>query len=307
MDLSIKVKIAINKNLKAIYENSFTEVNLKELLIDIREFINHLGILREIADSIAHQYRDRGMHHDSIDIFYAKMKICSPTTSPYNLVLNKIPKKLYDTLFKAGVNKIEDHELFESTKLRKTDLINIIKKNYKIRENFAYLDNKYKIDELQKGIDFLIRHISSDEIFTQEEVINQLQDAVRYLQQFIGFEHGYITAIKANANDLIICLISLLHDTKVVLFDNEIGVLKISTYVKENESSKQIMDCSFISLSASVLLEKNPDLELLFYIIKTQAMVKDYIPKLNFEEKKPCLLEEFCTERVDAKLVLVRP
>lgn len=81
--LSRKIKMALDKNLRLIMEDRFSEESIKELLIDLREvakLINNsdstnsanerikksIQLFIDVCDTIAHQNRDRGVLKDYI-------------------------------------------------------------------------------------------------------------------------------------------------------------------------------------------------------------------------------------------------
>ena len=97
MEYSIKTKLSIQKNLESILKNEFTETNIKELLLDIREFISNNTILRDMADFMAHPTRDKGLCHSDIDLIHTKLKFTIPK-NPEKLDIVNIPDKLYNTL-----------------------------------------------------------------------------------------------------------------------------------------------------------------------------------------------------------------
>lgn len=133
MEFSIKIKMSIIKNLNSIQNKEFDESNIKELLIDIREFIPQFDILREIADFVAHPSRDRGLCHADIDLTYIRMKFTIPKNNPQQFSLKIIPKKLYDTLLIKGIEK-ETHEKFlDETGITKELFKVIIKKIIKFK------------------------------------------------------------------------------------------------------------------------------------------------------------------------------
>ena len=113
MDCSIKTKLSIQKNLDSIIKKEFTESNIKELLIDIREFISENAILREMADFMAHPTRDKGLCHSDIDLIYTKLKFTVPKNAE-KFNVTKIPQKLFDTLLIKGVAKIDDEDLIKN-------------------------------------------------------------------------------------------------------------------------------------------------------------------------------------------------
>jgi hypothetical protein len=303
MDCSIKTKFSIQKNLDSILKREFTESNIKELLIDIREFIAGNAILREMADFIAHPTRDKGLCHSDIDLIYTKLKFTvPPNTEKFNVT--KIPQNLFDTLLIKGVTKIDDGDLVESTGINKQKLQHIIKKNYKVRNKIAILENRYKIDEMVKGLNYLLGHIEIKSVFSQEEFIGALKSAISILQEKFKITGEYSKAIEDNSNDIMICLISLLHDAKMTLFDNTVGKLFISLVGDPEMIKKEAFDDILIGLFVRFELEKDSFVDIVYEIIETKAKASDYIEHFQFDKTKGFELAEIVTTRKNGNLIL---
>lgn len=303
MDYSIKLRFSIIKNLNSIVNKDFTESNIKELLIDIREFIPQFEILREVADFVAHPFRDRGLCVSAIDIFYAKLKLRLPQDNPLDFNGEKIPKKLFETLLVQGVHNINDQELIKETGLTKQILQKIINKNYKTREHFAYLDNRYKLEEMVRGVNYIFKHLEVNEVFSQDELIKQFKASINIVQEYFTLQGSFVNAIEENANDILVCIMALLHDARITLFDKTVGKMEM-TIVPEKEKMKQLQyDELHIGLTASVTIENKSHIKLQFCVIKSDAKAINYIEGFGIETYQNTL-KEIITSRVGKKLLL---
>lgn len=305
MEYSIKTKFSIQKNLESIQKKEFTETNIKELLMDIREFISINTILRDMADFMAHPTRDKGLCHSDIDLIHTKLKFTLPK-NPEKLDIVNIPDKLYNTLLKYGVEKINEEDFIESVGINKRKFQDILKKNYKLRNKKAILENRFMFNEMIKGINYLIGNIEIKSVFSQEEFINELKSAIEILQEELKIIGDYSKAIEDNSTDIMICLISLLHDSKITLFNNEVGKLYISLIPNKDFIEKKTFNEILIGLFARFEIENGIHTDIAYGIIETKAKASDYIENFEFDEKKGFDLAEIVTSRKNNKLILER-
>lgn len=299
MEFSIKTKLSIIRNLNSILNKEFAESNIKELLIDLRELIPELQILREVADFIAHPIRDRGLCHSDIDLVYAQLKFILPKENPLRFDVNKIPKKLFETLILKGIEKVNSAILYSHTSLTQENFIRIIKTNYKIRNNFALLEKRKNFDEMIRGINFLLSNVNIKSVFNQEDFINELKTALSDIQLYVGLSDEHIVAVEENANDIMVCIIALLHDGKVTLFDNSVGRLQISLIPDPVKEEKGLFGQLNIGLFIKMEIEKNSFVDISFCIMESKGTVDDYISGFTFKEY---FLMEIVTRRVEGKL-----
>lgn len=305
MDCSVKTKFSIQKNLESILKKEFTETNIKELLMDIREFISNNTILRDMADFMAHPTRDKGICHTDIDLIHTKLKFTLPENAEKLDIVN-IPEKLYNTLLKYGVEKINDEDFFKGVGIKKRKFQEILKKNYKLRNKKAILENRFMFNEMIKGINYLIGNIEIKSVFSQKEFIDELKSAIEILQEEFKIIGDYSKAIEDNSNDIMICLISLLHDAKITLFNNEVGKLYISLIPNKDLIEKKTFNEILVGLFARFEIEKGSHMDIAYGIIETKAKASDYIENFEFDEKKGFELAEIVTSRKKSKLILER-
>jgi hypothetical protein len=303
MECSIKTRFSIQKNLESILKKEFTESNIKELLMDIREFISNNSILRDMADFMAHPIRDKGLCQSDIDLFHTKLKFTIPKNAEKLDIVN-IPEKLYNTLLKNGVEKINEVDLIKYAGINKRKFQEILKKNYKLRNKKAILENRFMYNEMIKGINYLIGSIENKSVFSQEEFIGELISTINILQEEFKIIGEYSKAIEDNSNDIMVCLISLLHDAKITLFNNEVGKLYISLVPNKELIEKKTFNEILIGLFARFEIEKGSFIDIAYCIIDTKAKASDYIESFEFDEKKGYELTEIVTSRKNGKLIL---
>ena len=303
MDCSIKTKFSIQKNLESILKKEFTESNIKELLMDIREFISKNTILRDMADFMAHPTRDKGLCHSDIDLIHAKLKFTLPVNAE-KLDIANIPEKLYNTLLKYGVEKIVDADFINAVGINKRKFQEVLKKNYKLRNKKVILVNQFMFNYMIKGINYLIGNVEIKSVFSQEEFINELKNAIEILQVEFKIIGDYSKAIEENSNDIMICLISLLHDAKITLFNNEVGKLYISLIPNKDLIEKKTFNEILVGLFARFEIEKGSRIDIAYGIVETKAKAADYIEDFEFDEEKGFELTEIVTSRKNSKLIL---
>ena len=108
MTLTAKQKAAITQNLMRIKNGNFDETHIKELLIDIREFMPANSLTRELSHFIAHYERDSGKYYNLLALRMATLKLLLSQNEngriDINVDLNRIPIKIWNVIFVAGID-----------------------------------------------------------------------------------------------------------------------------------------------------------------------------------------------------------
>lgn len=124
------------------------------------------------------------------------------------------------------------------------------------------------------------------------------------MQNEFNITGDYSKAIEDNSTDIMICLISLLNDAKITLFDNKIGKLFIALVNDPEIIKKNMLNDIPIGLFVSIEPIKDSYIYIAFEIIQTKAKAIDYIENFNFDESKRYELTEVVTSRKNGKLIL---
>src|ERR1035437_7434593 len=259
----------IKQRISLVEIGSFDEDDIKLLLIEIREKLKGETFLREICDFIAHSNRNQGICHKKVDVRYAKLKLVDENTEKIltpefieknktkpesfftDVMLNyiqseKIERNLFELLIISGIDDIEDNLFTKYYQLNRKQVKRLITKAYKL-DNGNYIPKSTLsktqfafIDDLLK---FIRGTVTGKPAFTEKEIINDFIVGLKRLSSEIGYQAD-IEKIKKSSADLIICIISLLHDSTFKLFDGNIGTGFMSLHPRNNEPEICLMSNS---------------------------------------------------------------
>jgi len=250
----------IRQRIAAIESGIFDEDDIKLLLIEIREKLKGESFLKEICDFVAHSDRNKGICHKKVNVRYAKLKLAEDNfkrilTSDFieknrNLserlfsdkVLSyiqneKIQKDLFELLILSGIDDIEDELFLKYYKLNKSQVVRLIKKSYKLDKSFYIQKNILTqtglviLDDLLK---FIRGTVTGKPAFSEQEIIDDFILGLKRLSAELNYKPDF-DKIKMNKSDLIVCIISLLHDSTFKLFDGATGIGFISLHPQDNE------------------------------------------------------------------------
>lgn len=275
----------------------FDEDDIKLLLIEIREKLKGEKFLKEVCHFIAHPDRDKGICHEKVDTRYAKLKFVEENvkkelTSEFmeknkgkperfftDTMLNyirteKIDARLFELLILSGINDI-DNELYQKYyRLTKKQVKRLISGAYEKANGFYIIKTTLTINEVHL-IDDLLKFIrgtiTGKPIFTGEEIFGDFIVGLKRLSTEINYRASF-DKIKKNKDDLIVCIISLLHDSTFKLFDGNIGFGFISVISNDDENLKLCLVTSSGKYS--------------FVSITTKISAKDYIDCTSDEIKE---------------------
>lgn len=254
-----KQDLKIIERICEIEKGLFDEDDIKLLLIEIREKLKDETFLKEICHFIAHSDRDKGICHKKVDVRYAKLKFVDENTRKIltpdfieknrnkperfftDAMLNyidsdKIEKTQFELLILSGIDDLENAHFLKYYKLNKKQIKRIISNAYRLIDGYYVIKDTLKqaeylfIDDILK---FIRGTVSGKPAFTENEIINDFIHGLKRLCSEIKYEADF-NKIKENKDDLIVCIISLLHDSTFRLFDGTIGTGFISLHPEEN-------------------------------------------------------------------------
>lgn len=261
-----KIDINIIRRIKAIENSTFTEDDIKLLLIEIRERLKKNRFLTEICHFVAHSERDKGICHKKIDVRYAKLKLIEENTKAKltqdfirenkdkperfftDTILDfikteKIEKSLFELVILGGIDDLETEmysKYYKTNKKRVKSLIlnsyELIKGNYLIKESINREEFLY-IDDLLK---FVRGTITGKPAFYSHDIKNDFIKAIKKLS--IELKHTLnIKEFNRNIDDVILTIITLLQDAQFKLFDGGIGRSFMVLHPNENGSEIYLM------------------------------------------------------------------
>lgn len=243
-----KTEINIVRRIKAIENSTFTEDDIKLLLIEIREKIRKKKFLTEICHFVAHSERDKGICHKKIDVQYAKLKLLDENTKAKitqefisenkdkserfftdtmldYIKTDKIEKSLFELVIIGGIDDLENTVFRKYYKTNKKLVYSLITNSYELvngyylikesidRKQFLYLDDLLK---------FIRGTITGKPAFYSHDIKNDFIRAIKKLS--VELEHDLnIRNLNKNIDDVILTIITLLQDAQFKLFDGEIG------------------------------------------------------------------------------------
>ena len=243
-----KTDINIVRRIKAIENSTFTEDDIKLLLIEIRERLKKNRFLTEICHFVAHSERDKGICHKKIDVRYAKLKFIEENTkaklTQEFIIKNKdkperfftdtmldfiktekIEKSLFELIIIGGIDDLGNemyNKYYKTNKKRVKSLIvnayELVNGHYLIKESIDRKEFLY-IDDLLK---FIRGTVTGKPAFYSHDIKSDFIRAIKKM----SVELNHILNIKEfnkNIDDVILTIITLLQDAEFKLFDGEIG------------------------------------------------------------------------------------
>lgn len=245
----LKKEQKIKERILHIENGNFDEDDVKLLLIEIREKLKEETFLREICHFVAHSDRETGICHKKVDVRYAKFKFIEdaqkeiltkdfieinkdkPERFFTDAILNsylkteKVEKSLFKLLILSGIDDIRNDLFLKFYKMNKSQVTKFVSNSYKEVNGYYITKTTLKenefifIDDLLK---FIRGTITGNSAFTQNEIIDDFIRGLKKLSSELNHKLD-LKKIQEHKNDLIICILSLLHDSTFKLFDGKTG------------------------------------------------------------------------------------
>nr|WP_121270869.1 hypothetical protein [Pedobacter schmidteae] len=257
----------------------------------------------------------------------------------------KIESKLFHILYSDGLEDIPEAHLIKYTNFTKTEVKELFDRHYYKKEGFHYLStlktrllNK-KISELENindeerktfeehrsGSEILIANIESKidqiqkvirgviyytSVFDLETFNNEIEASLTMVIKSFSIDLKYIQAVNNRSHDILLCIMSLLHDSKFIFYDKNEARNFLGFYLPplgsdgtENMDTRSIYEYGLLALYTSGAGSVT------FPLYVSGLRVKDYISADEFK-KFPELTnfsESFwiTAERIDNRLQLV--
>ncbi|MGG6230771.1 hypothetical protein [Tenacibaculum sp. SDUM215027] len=281
--------IKLCQRIDFLTECKFSEDDIKLFLIEIRAELYDEYFLREICDFVAHPERDKGICHRRVDSRYAKQKfmkegsekvkdsVANNPNKPWNffsdqilsyIKVEEIDKKLFEIIIIEGIEEISEETFLQYYKMTKREVQNLVKSSYS-KKNGKFILKPYIKDNKKEKIDDLLKFIrgtiTGKPAFTQTEIEGELIRAInriqnKYLFKKIGFNEHTL-------NEIILCILCILHNIIFELFDNTKG----DSYL-HFQKNEEFPEKSTLSLMAETS-------NFHFPIISTKLLLTDYIEK----------------------------
>ncbi len=265
-----KTLSSILDNLNAIQNNLFDESNIKEILIDIRDsgFVEKNSLLKEICHFIAHPYRNQGLFVNEMKIRYFQLKyapMSSKEQDECKFNIHKLSIDDFKTLIvligRFPFHTVNKKDFFEnpsfkysSKKFNKKNFINVVRSMYtKGEKHYILNDEQYnddKWEELCLIINFILKLITVDNdgkygIFKSKLLIKELNKTLNSIlsnnNAKIGSIKNYKDCVITNQEEVILCIISLLQDSKFSL-NKDVNINSYMTYISNKLEYRYLIE-----------------------------------------------------------------
>jgi hypothetical protein len=189
--------------------------------------------------------------------------------------VEKIDSKLFKILYSDGLDDVPEDHLIKFTGYNKKEIKDFLDRSYIKREGYHYLSTnstekliqafsnlpnsqydpvkdvditnqlnhakhltggiKRKIDIIQKVIRGVVYF---DSVFDTSELSNEIQVAMLQVMAKFDINKKYVKIIKNNADDILLCIMTLLHDCRFVFFDKNEAKVFLSFYLDNKTDRK---------------------------------------------------------------------
>jgi len=259
MKIPDKIKRSIQNRLSAIKSGEFSQDTIKLLLIEIREYLPQHSALKEIAHFIAHPERDRGLILETVNYAYNRSRVLfrqlegNKSGKGLELDITNLPIDIYDT-----VTRHFSHIKPNDSKLVRFKRSFIFDKNSNI-----YRPKKQITQNIIKYIQEAIGILSLQPALSQTDIINEIVTTVKR----IGLK-DYSESIIAEQNAIMVCVLSMLHQSSFILKDGNTAEAYLS-----NDPIVTDMEGK-VYLTATVTTELSP-VSIGFTLISSEVKIKD--------------------------------
>lgn len=200
--MSIKIKNTLLTSLDKIKNGSFDEDTIRTLLITAREYLNHNGLIKELAHFIAHPQRNQGIFHKKVNSRYAKLKLAeeqmlklrdsvqrSDLKTEKDLSdfllggvnIEKIETRLFEVLYKDGLDDLPEEHLLQYAGFTKKLAEQFLKQSY-IKEGGHYHLKVLKSEKQMAFYDSLPKTDGRD-YSGIEEALKKGREAIRITRE----------------------------------------------------------------------------------------------------------------------------
>jgi len=259
MKIPDKIKISVENRLNAIKLEEFTQDTIKLLLIEIREYLSKRSALKEIAHFIAHPERDRGLILETVNYAYNRSRVLfrqlegNKSGKGLEIDITNLPVDIYDTVIWH----------FNRIKPNKSKLLNFKRTFFFDKNNNVYRPKKQIAPKIIKYIQEAIGILSLQPALSQFDIINEIVATVKR----IGLDE-YSESIIEQQNGIMICILSMLHQSSFILKDGNTAEAYLS-----NDPIVTDMEGK-VHLAATVTTELSP-VSIMFTLISSEVTIRE--------------------------------
>ena len=238
--------------------------------------------------------------------------------------VEKIEGKLFNILYSDGLEDLPESHLMKYTGFNKTEVKKLFEQFYIKKDGFYYITtntienyvnafkklplSKYNpakevelAEQLRKGevleqqikskIDGIQRVIRGSIFFNsvfdtntfRQEIVTSITQAISKF----GIDKKYISHIKSNSDDILLCIMTLLHDSKFTFFDKSEAKLFLCFYLNCNAEEAQKTNYN----PGDILYEKgvialyiSAQDTITFPLFVSDLQIKNYLPYKTYKE-----------------------
>lgn len=268
MKIPDKIKRSIERRLEEVQLETFSQDTIKLLLIEIREYLPSYSVLREIAHFVAHPERDRGSILETVNYAYNRSRVLfrqldgNKTGKGLELDIDRLPLDIYETVvwhfthIKPNASKLQ--------RFRRSFVLDKVRDSYRPRKPIT--------DMIIKHIQEAIGILSLQSAVSQADMIQEVVAAVKS----VGLG-TYSEFILARQNQIMICILSMLHQSLFILKDGNTAEAYLS-------SDSIMTDEGKVYLAAAVKTELSP-VSIQFTLISSEVTIKESFSDSMFDMK----------------------
>lgn len=254
------------RRIRSIENESFTEDDIKLLLIEIRDILKGESFLREICHFVAHPNRDKGICHKRIDSRFAKFKYYKEKTDLYfteefikqhkgkperfftdkflsYLKTEKVEKKLFELVIIDGIDEIENQLFLKYYNMNKKQVKKLIKSSYNLINSHYHVSTSLSVKEflfLDDILKFIRGCMTGKSVFTKNELQNDFLKALHRVENSNKLVFD-TKKIKAQLDDVIVTIFSIIHESTLILFDGSVGNIYLSVHPKSQNDKESVI------------------------------------------------------------------
>lgn len=223
-----RVSIIIDK----IIDKSFDENDVRNLLLEIRDYLPKDSIIRDIAHFVAHpKTRDRGVVHNDLSLFAYKIKRAADIDKE-PIKIKEMSKEFYEMII-YGIKQLDGDININGQLTKPNEAVNIFRGRFKYSRPYYTLKEPITRKELDSLIDIMKNvfcMIVIKPFLTKGDLVDMLNKSISCLLN--DFDKNIIIT---NSTEIMICLMSVIQNVNFILYDKSRAYLEWEPYsFKEN-------------------------------------------------------------------------
>lgn len=274
---SIEQKTFDENTIRTLLITSREYLKIDSLIRELAHFIAHpkrnQGIFHKKVNSRYTKFKLVQSHVLNFDLNYIREKISTEDElSDFMLGgidVNKVEEQIFKILYKDGLEDIEEDHLLKYTGFTKNQAEEVLNSYYTKNKNYYYLNVletekrisllqtlpedgetntliqnatelvskiRTRIDILQK---VLRGYIHFNSVFDEETLSNEFQNSFSEVLTTFEIDKSYLPVIAKNIDDILLCLMTLLHDSKFIFYDKNESNIFLCLHTNSLELSER--------------------------------------------------------------------